>query len=141
MAHMTTRTRTLSTAHEEREAFALLDDAIDALSAIARHSDTDQNTVPVDAVLIVRVQHDDGDGHRIGHVAIYPRAGAQPASTRTLIRDAGKLLDQATADGAAGDEQPATPPLGTRPLPPTPRRLSWPYATLPLVSPKQKTAG
>ncbi len=95
----------MSTAHEEREAFALLDDAIVALSAIARGSDTDQNTVPVEAVLIVRVQPDDGDddGRRIGHVAIYPRAGTQPAPTRALITEAGTLIDQATADG---DDKP-----------------------------------
>src|SRR5437763_1729755 len=110
MVHMTTRTRTLSTTHEEREAFALLDDAIDALSAIARGSDTDQNTVPVDAVLIVRVQPDEDDGRRIGHVAIYPRAGAQPAATRALISEAGTLLDQAIGDG---DARPTATTRGT----------------------------
>ena len=39
----------MSTVHEEREAFALLDEAIDALFAIASDPDSDQNAVPVDA--------------------------------------------------------------------------------------------
>lgn len=89
----------MSTAHEEREAFALLDGAIDALVAIARDPDSDPNNVLVDAVLIVGVQTVDGDGDRIGYVEVYPRAGAQPASTRGLIGEAGKLLDQAIDRG------------------------------------------
>lgn len=87
----------MSTAHEEREAFALLDDTIDALFAIARDPESDQNAVPVDAVLIVGVQTADHDGARIGYVEVYPRAGSQPASTRALVGEAGKLLDQAIA--------------------------------------------
>lgn len=87
----------MSTAHEEREAFALLDDAIDALSAIAH--DSDQNIVRVDAVLIVSVQRVGDDGAPIGHVEVYPRAGTQPAPTRALIAQAGKLLDRAPDDG------------------------------------------
>ncbi|WP_158021393.1 DUF7213 family protein [Mycolicibacterium chubuense] len=116
----------MSTAHEEHEAFALLDDAIAALSAIAYGNDTDQNTVPVDAVLIVRVQRDDDDGDRTGHVAVYPRVGAQPASTRALIEKAGKLLDQATADGDAGDDQPR--PAGPGGWTPTPTPAAPPMA-------------
>lgn len=91
----------MSTAHEEREAFALLDDAIDALFATARDPDSDLNDVPVDAVLIVGVQRVDDDGSPTGHVELFPRAGAQPASTHALIGQAGKLLDQ-IADGDAG---------------------------------------
>jgi hypothetical protein len=82
----------MSTAHEDREAWALLDDAIHALSAIGHGSHTDQNAVPVDAVLIVRVQRDDDHGARVEHVEIYPRAGTQPAPTRALIAEAGTLL-------------------------------------------------
>jgi hypothetical protein len=93
----------MSTAHEEREAIALLDEAIDALFATARPPDSDLNDVPVDAVLIVGVQAVDNAGDRLGHVEVYPRAGAQPAYTRGLIDEAGKLLDQAIADG---DDQP-----------------------------------
>jgi hypothetical protein len=96
----------MSTAHEERDAFALLDEAIDALSAIARHHDSDPNAVPVDAVLIVGVQRVNDNGAQIGYVEVYPRAGAQPASTRALVGEAGRLLDLAAAGGDAGDDQP-----------------------------------
>lgn len=93
----------MSTAHEEREAFALLDEAIDALSAIARHHDSDPNDVPVDAVLIVGVPAVDNAGDRMGHVEVYPCAGSQPADVRGLISAAGTLLDRALDDG---DDQP-----------------------------------
>ncbi|MGP4054287.1 DUF7213 family protein [Mycobacterium sp. 4D054] len=127
----------MSTAHDEAFAFGLLDDAIDALSAIAHGSDTDQNTVPVDAVLIVRVQRDDDDSRRSGHVAIYPRAGAQPASTRALISEAGTLIDQATADCDAVRPAAGTPGRVT-PYP-HPKAPPMAYAVPPLVSPQQKT--
>lgn len=99
----------VSTVHEDREAFALLDEAIDAVFAIAHDHDTDQNAMPVDAVLIVGVQA----GDRLGHVQVYPRAGSQPANTtRRLVADAGRLLDLAAADGE-------TPPQGGSPSHPT----------------------
>lgn len=64
--------------------------------AIAHDDGTDQNAVPVDAVLIVGVQA----GDRLGHVEVYPRAGSQPANTtRRLVAEAGRLLDLAAADG------------------------------------------
>lgn len=84
----------MSTAHEEREAFALLDDAIDALLATASHPDH----APTDAVLIVGVQRVDGEGARVRHVEVFPRAGAQPADIRGLIGEAGTLLDDAEHD-------------------------------------------
>lgn len=94
----------VSTVHEDREAFALLDEAIDAVFAIAHDDDTDQSAVPVDAVLIVGVQAVDNAGDRLGHVEVYPRAGTQPAdTTRWLVAEAGRLLDLAAADG---DDQP-----------------------------------
>ncbi|ULE35047.1 DUF7213 family protein [Mycobacterium sp. IDR2000157661] len=93
----------VSTVHEDREAFALLDEAIDAAFAIAHDDDTDQNTVPVDAVLIVGVQAVDNAGDRLGHVEVYPRAGSQPANITRLVAEAGQLLDLAAADG---DDQP-----------------------------------
>lgn len=99
----------MSTTHEEREAFALLDEAIDATFAIARGPDSDPNDVPFDAVLIVGVQRVDDNGSRIGHVELFPRAGSQPASVRRLIGQAGQLLELAAADNddrGAGDDQP-----------------------------------
>lgn len=98
----------MSTAHEEREAFALFDDAIDALFAIAHTPDGCPDAVPVDAhaVLIVGVPADHNAGHRTAHVGIYPRAETQPADVRGLIRAAGKLLDRiedrADEDSRAG---------------------------------------
>jgi hypothetical protein len=108
---MTSRdaTRTVSTTHEEGEAFALLDEAIDALFAIARDPDSDPNDIPVDAVLIVGVQRVDDDGDRISYVEVYPRTGSQPANIRGLLGDAGRLLDLPAADNddrGAGDDQP-----------------------------------
>lgn len=89
----------MSTAHEEREAFALLDEAIDALFAIAREPDSDPNDVPVDAVLIFGVQRVNDNGARTCYVEVNPRPGAQPASTRALVAEAGRLLDLAAAHG------------------------------------------
>lgn len=85
----------MSTAHEEREAFALFDDAIDALFAIAHAPDGSPNAVPVDvrAVLIVGVPAGN-TGDRTAHIGIYPRAGTQPADVRGLISAAGTLLDR-----------------------------------------------
>ncbi|OBK16774.1 hypothetical protein [Mycobacterium asiaticum] len=76
----------MNTIHEQREAFALLDDAIGALLATTR----DPNAATVDAVLIVGVQRAEDHG---AHVDLFPRAGAQPAAIRWLIEKAGKLLD------------------------------------------------
>ncbi len=87
----------MSTAHEEREAFALIDDAVEALFGATRDEDSDPNAVPVDAVLIVGVHTAEDDGARTCYVQVYPRAGALPASTRALVGEAGKLLDQAIA--------------------------------------------
>lgn len=88
----------VSTVHEDREAFALLDEVIDAVFAIAHDDHTDQNAVPVDAVLIVGAQRVDDRGARVEHVAVFPRAGTQPARTRALVAEAGKLLDEAEHD-------------------------------------------
>lgn len=95
----------MSTAHEEAFAFGLLDDAIDALSAIARNPDSDPNAVPVDAVLLLGVQRVNDNGARTCYVEVNPRPGAQPASTRALVAEAGKLLDRALDDGDHEDGQ------------------------------------
>ncbi|SLE60810.1 Uncharacterised protein [Mycobacteroides abscessus subsp. massiliense] len=89
----------MSTAHEEREALAIFDDAIDALFAVAHDPDSSPNAVPVDvrAVLIVGVPADHSAGHRMAHVGIYPRAGTQPADVRGLISAAGALIDRVPA--------------------------------------------
>lgn len=103
----------VSTAHEEHEAFGLIDDAMEALFHATRDENSDPNDVAVDAVLIVGVQRvdGDGDGARVEHVEVFPRPGAQPAPTRALISEAGKLLDQATARTAT----PATTAATTDP--------------------------
>ncbi|BBX69734.1 DUF7213 family protein [Mycolicibacterium psychrotolerans] len=93
----------MSTAHEEAFAFGLLDDAITALFDATRDDDSDPNDVPVDAVLIVGVPAVGDDGARTCYVEVYPRAGSQPASTRALVAEAGKLLDRALDDG---DDKP-----------------------------------
>ena len=72
----------MSTTHEEREAFALLDEAIDALFAIARDTNSDPNDVPVDAVLIVGVQTVEDNGDRIGT----SRSTRAPAANRPTSR-------------------------------------------------------
>ncbi|MCG7582799.1 hypothetical protein [Mycolicibacterium sp. OfavD-34-C] len=87
----------MSTIHEQREAFALLDDAIDALLAITR----DPNAASVEAVLIVGVQRAEDHGAHVGHADLFPRAGAQPAAIRRLIERAGKLLDDEHNDMCA----------------------------------------
>lgn len=75
---------------QQREAFALLDQAITACFNIEPRSDG----VPVDAVLIIGVHHIDDDGDHLGHVEVYPRTGAQPSYiTRGLLDEAHTLLD------------------------------------------------
>lgn len=81
---------------QERTAFDLLDQTIAACFAI----DGPNEGVPVDAVLVIGVQHVEDDGSRTGHVEVYPRAGAQPSYiTRGLVDEARKLLNQALANG------------------------------------------
>lgn len=102
--------------HEEHEAFALLDEAIHALSALT------PDAVPVDAVLIVGVQRVGDDGARVRHVEVYPRAGTQPARTHGLVAEAGKLLDRAEDqpedDGRGGLSRPTGGDPRPRPTPP-----------------------
>ncbi|QQW36886.1 DUF7213 family protein [Mycobacterium marinum] len=96
--------------HEQAEAFALLDDAIDALFAITHDDAGDHDAVLVDAVLIVGAQAVDNAGARTAHVNIYPRAGAQPADVRGLIREAGQLLDAATNHPTRASRPRPAPP-------------------------------
>ena len=69
------------TIHQQHEAFALLDDAIEALFDATRDEGSDPNDVPVNAVLLLGVQRVNDNGDRIGYVEVYPRAGSQPRPT------------------------------------------------------------
>lgn len=85
----------MNTPDDQRAAFALLDQAIEACFAIGGPN----AGTPVDAVLVIGVQHIEDDGARTGHVEVYPRTGAQPAYiTRGLVGEARKLLDHAIDD-------------------------------------------
>lgn len=87
---------------QERTAFELLDQAIAACFDIEPRSDG----VPVDAVLIVGVQHVEDDGSRTGHVEVYPRTGAQPSYiTRGLIDEGRTLVDTEIRNGMGDDDQ------------------------------------
>lgn len=90
-----------------RAALDALDCAIvDVFEAIrADDDDTPADAIPVDAVLLIGVQHiDSDDDARVGYTEVVPRHGAQPAYiTRGLLDDARKLLDQ-VAD--QGDDRP-----------------------------------
>lgn len=80
------------TDQQERAAFDLLDQAIAACFDI----DGPNDGVPVDAVLLIGVQHVEDDGARTGHVEVYPRSGAQPSYiTRGLLSEARQVIDRA----------------------------------------------
>lgn len=88
---------------QERVAFDLLDQAVEACFAI--DNEDNGNGVPVDAVLLIGVQHIEDDGARTGHVEVYPRRGAQPAYiTRGIVTEATKLLDRAIDEGSNDDD-------------------------------------
>jgi hypothetical protein len=90
-------------ADQERAAFDLLDQAIEACFAI--DNEDGDNGVPVDAVLIIGCQHIEDDGCRVGHVEVYPRRGAQPAYiTRGITAEATKLLDRAIDNETGSDD-------------------------------------
>ncbi|QFG06065.1 hypothetical protein KDW75_gp64 [Mycobacterium phage Mercurio] len=98
----------MSTSPAMRTALDALDAAIvDVFEAIRSDApeDTPADAIPVDAVLLIGVQHiDSDDDARIGYVEVVPRHGAQPAYiTRGLLDDARHLIDQ-IAD--QGDETP-----------------------------------
>lgn len=94
-----------STNDAERNAWATLDAAIEACFAIP-DPERPAGAVPVDACLIVGVQHVDDDGARIGYVELFPRAGGQPSYvTRGLIIEADRLLDR-IEDQADDDDRP-----------------------------------
>ena len=80
--------------------FAALDAAIEACVRLA-----DCSGVPVDAVLIVGLQHVEDDGSRTGHVEVYPRSGAQPSYvTRGLLDEGRTLIDTIYRRAMDGDE-------------------------------------
>lgn len=61
---------------KRKAAYALLDQAIEALTDLCR--DEDVTEMPVDAVLLIGLQWIDSDGDRGGAVQICPRGGWQP---------------------------------------------------------------
>lgn len=80
-----------------RAALDALDVAIVGMFEAIRTEDNDtpDDAIPVDAVLLIGVQHIDRDDDRVGFVEVIPRYGSQPAYvTRGLIGDALHLLDQ-----------------------------------------------
>ena len=90
---------------KSKAAFELLDQAIAACVGLSGC-----DGVPVDAVLIVGIQHVDSDGARLGHVEVYPRSGTQPSYlTRGIISEGSKLLDAIYDRGLGGmdDESPS----------------------------------
>ena len=70
----------MTTPDDQRAAFALLDQAIEACFAIGGPNDG----TPVDAVLVIGAQHIEDDGARTGHVEVYPRTGSQPLCSRAV---------------------------------------------------------
>ncbi|QBP30280.1 hypothetical protein KDW77_gp66 [Mycobacterium phage Pinnie] len=92
--------------HDERAAVkaaaAALDQAIAALWAIP-DPDRPAGAMPVDACLVVGVQHVEDDGDRIGYVEVFPREGSAPSYiTRGLLADGLRLLDEAEAPPQGG---------------------------------------